>query len=397
MKLHLTALTLLLALSGGAQAMSHGEYIARAADCAACHTAENGAPLAGGLKFATPVGDIYATNITPDAQQGIGSYSFADFERAMRQGVAKDGHHLYPAMPYTAYAKMSEADLRALYDYLMHEVTPQPVANRDADIPWPLSMRWPLALWNRLFHQEARWRPQPQQSAQLNRGAYLVEGPGHCGSCHTPRGWAMQEQALDNRDARYLSGAELDGWYAPSLRGLPPEETVALLRSGRSAHAAVAGPMGEVVRHSTQYLTDDDRQAIAAWLHSLPANTSSAAAMPTAGAMQAGQQTYAMYCATCHGGDGEGVPGVIPRLAGNGALRAENPLTALRVVLEGAQTPTTDHDIAQTMPGYGWTLSNRQAADLMSYLRGSWGNQAAPVSEQQVRDARALSDKAEQR
>ncbi|MFD1803218.1 c-type cytochrome [Mixta tenebrionis] len=391
MRLRLSSLGLLLALSGSAQAMSHGEYVARAADCVACHSAENGAPLAGGVAFSTPVGAVYATNITPDREYGIGNYSFEDFDRAMRQGIAKDGHHLYPAMPYTAYAKMSETDMRALYQWLMHEVPAQPVANRDSDIPWPLSMRWPLALWNQLFHRDEGWQSQAQQSERWNRGAYLVEGPGHCGSCHTPRGWAMQEQALDNGDARYLSGAELDGWYAPSLRGLAPEETVSLLKTGHSARSAIAGPMGEVVRHSTQYLTDEDLQAIAVYLRSLPAAASGVAGAPAASVMQAGRQTYAMYCSTCHGAKGEGVPNVIPALSGNTALTADNPLTALRVVLDGAQTPVTAEHMAQTMPGYGWTLSDRQAADLMSYLRGSWGNQAAPVTVQQVGQARQLN------
>lgn len=388
MKQTLSAFALLVALTGSAQAMSAGEYIAKAGDCSACH----GETLAGGMKFATPLGAIYATNITPDKQHGIGNDSFADFERAMRQGVAKDGHHLYPAMPYTAYAKMSEADLRALYDYLQHDVAPQPQANRASDISWPLSIRWPLAIWNRLFHQEARWQPDTQQSAAWNRGAYLVQGAGHCGSCHTPRGWAMQEQALSEHDTRYLSGAELDGWYAPSLRGLPAEQVVSLLKTGRSAHSAVAGPMGDVVSHSTQYLSDSDLQAIGSYLRSLPPVAPVAASTrPGAAVMQSGARTYAKYCATCHGGKGEGVDNTIPALTDNAALLADNPLTALRVVLEGAQTPITGQEMAQKMPGYGWTLNDKQMADLMSYLRGSWGNQAAPVTEEQVREARKFT------
>ena len=385
MKRRLSGVILLL-LTGSAYAMSAGEYIAKAADCHACH----GTTLAGGATLSTPLGAVYATNITPDAQYGIGSYSFTDFDRAMRQGIAQDGHYLYPAMPYTAYAKMNEADMRALYNYLMHEVSPQRVANRASDIPWPLSMRWPLAIWNQLFHQQQRWQPQPQQSALWNRGAYLVQGAGHCGSCHTPRGWAMQEQALDNSDAHYLSGAELEGWYAPSLRGLPSEHVVSLLKTGRSVHSAIAGPMGEVVSHSTQYLTDNDLQAIGTYLHSLTPAPS--LTVPVANRTQSGHQTYASYCATCHGSKGEGVNGMIPALSGNSALTAENPLTALRVVLEGAQTPVTQHDVAQTMPGYGWALSDREAADLMNYLRSSWGNQALAVTEKQVSEARALSE-----
>ncbi|ANS44278.1 c-type cytochrome [Serratia inhibens] len=385
----------LLVAGGSAQAMSAGEYVARAGDCTACHTAPGGALLAGGMKFPTPLGAIYATNITPDKQHGIGSYSFDEFDRAMRQGIAKDGHRLYPAMPYTSYAKMNAADMRALYDYLMQEVPAQNAANRAGDISWPLSMRWPLAVWNQLFHDDAQYQPDNGQSAEWNRGAYLVQGAGHCGSCHTPRGWAMQEKGLDSKEPAFLSGAELDGWYASNLRGMPQEEVAALLKTGRSRHAAVAGPMSEVVAHSTQYLTDSDLSAIAAYLHSLAAEKPQAgkAVAPVAGNQQAGQRTYAMYCSTCHGNKGEGSDNTIPALAGNATVTADNPLTALRVLLEGAQTPITRQATAIAMPGYGWVLNDRQAADLMSYLRGNWGNQAGAVTAQQVQEARKLAEK----
>ncbi|AGP45635.1 Alcohol dehydrogenase cytochrome c subunit precursor [Serratia plymuthica] len=385
----------LLAAGGSAQAMSAGEYVAKAGDCTACHTAPGGALLAGGMKFPTPLGAIYATNITPDKQHGIGAYSFDEFDRAMRQGIAKDGHRLYPAMPYTSYAKMNAADMRALYDYLMQEVPAQNAANRASDISWPLSMRWPLAVWNQLFHDDAQYRPDSGQSAEWNRGAYLVQGAGHCGSCHTPRGWAMQEKGLDSKEPAFLSGAELDGWYASNLRGMSQEEVAALLKTGRSRHAAVAGPMSEVVTHSTQYLTDGDLNAIATYLHSLAAEKPPAekAVAPVAGSQQAGQRTYAMYCSTCHGNKGEGSDNTIPALAGNATVTADNPLTALRVLLEGAQTPITQQATAIAMPGYGWALNDRQAADLMSYLRGSWGNQAGAVTAQQVQEARKLAEK----
>ncbi|MEE4407790.1 MULTISPECIES: c-type cytochrome [unclassified Serratia (in: enterobacteria)] len=385
----------LLAAGGSAQAMSAGEYVAKAGDCTACHTAPGGALLAGGMKFPTPLGAIYATNITPDKQHGIGAYSFDEFDRAMRQGIAKDGHRLYPAMPYTSYARMNAADMRALYDYLMQEVPAQNAANRASDISWPLSMRWPLAVWNQLFHDDAQYRPDSGQSAEWNRGAYLVQGAGHCGSCHTPRGWAMQEKGLDSKEPAFLSGAELDGWFASNLRGMPQEEVAALLKTGRSRHAAVAGPMSEVVAHSTQYLTDGDLNAIAAYLHSLAAEKPQAekAIAPVVGSQQAGQRTYAMYCSTCHGKKGEGSDNTIPALAGNATVTADNPLTALRVLLEGAQTPITQQATAIAMPGYGWALNDRQAADLMSYLRGSWGNQAGAVTAQQVQEARKLAEK----
>lgn len=379
----------LMATAGSAMAMSEGEYVAKSADCAACHTSPQGADLSGGVRFATPVGEIYSTNITPDIQHGIGGYSFEEFDKAMREGIAKDGHALYPAMPYTSYVKMSGKDMRALYDYLMKEVKPQPVANRENDISWPMSVRWPLRVWNSIFLEDGEYRPQADQSAQWNRGAYLVQGAGHCGACHTPRGWAQQEKALDEKDMAFLSGGELDGWSAPSLRGLKisQPELVALLKSGRNTHDAVSGPMGEVITNSTQFMTDDDLNSMAVYLLSLKAEAQPAPAKKAV-ATEAGQQTFMRYCSTCHGVKGDGKAFAIPALAGNLTVSAENPQTLLRVILYGAQTPVTAEHMSNTMPGYGWTLTDQQAADLTNTLRASWGNQAAAVTPGDVAKAR---------
>ncbi len=379
----------LMATAGSAMAMSEGEYVAKSADCAACHTSPQGADLSGGVRFATPVGEIYSTNITPDIQHGIGGYSFEEFDKAMREGIAKDGHALYPAMPYTSYVKMSGKDMRALYDYLMKEVKPQPVANRENDISWPMSVRWPLRVWNSIFLEDGEYRPQADQSAQWNRGAYLVQGAGHCGACHTPRGWAQQEKALDEKDMAFLSGGELDAWSAPSLRGLKisQPELVALLKSGRNTHDAVSGPMGEVITNSTQFMTDDDLNSMAVYLLSLKAEAQPAPAKKAV-ATEAGQQTFMRYCSTCHGVKGDGKAFAIPALAGNLTVNAENPQTLLRVILYGAQTPVTAEHMSNTMPGYGWTLTDQQAADLTNTLRASWGNQAAAVTPGDVAKAR---------
>ena len=379
----------LMATAGSAMAMSEGEYVAKSADCAACHTSPQGADLSGGVRFATPVGEIYSTKITPDIQHGIGGYSFEEFDKAMREGIAKDGHALYPAMPYTSYVKMSGKDMRALYDYLMKEVKPQPVANRENDISWPMSVRWPLRVWNSIFLEDGEYRPQADQSAQWNRGAYLVQGAGHCGACHTPRGWAQQEKALDEKDMAFLSGGELDGWSAPSLRGLKisQPELVALLKSGRNTHDAVSGPMGEVITNSTQFMTDDDLNSMAVYLLSLKAEAQPAPAKKAV-ATEAGQQTFMRYCSTCHGVKGDGKAFAIPALAGNLTVNAENPQTLLRVILYGAQTPVTAEHMSNTMPGYGWTLTDQQAADLTNTLRASWGNQSAAVTPGDVAKAR---------
>lgn len=379
----------LMATAGSAMAMSEGEYVAKAADCAACHTSPQGAALSGGVRFATPVGEIYSTNITPDIQHGIGGYSFEEFDKAMREGIAKDGHALYPAMPYTSYVKMSGKDMRALYNYLMKEVKSQPVANRENDISWPMSMRWPLRVWNSAFLEDGEFIPQADKSAQWNRGAYLVQGAGHCGACHTPRGWAQQEKAVDEKDMAFLSGGELDGWSAPSLRGLKisQPELVTLLKTGRNTHAAVSGPMGEVITNSTQFMTDDDLNSMAVYLLSLKAEAQPAP-VKKAVATEAGQQTFMRYCSTCHGVKGDGKDSAIPALAGNLTVNAENPQTLLRVILYGAQTPVTAEHMSNTMPGYGWTLTDQQAADLTNTLRASWGNQAAEVTPGEVAKAR---------
>ncbi|MGE4754078.1 cytochrome c [Yersinia enterocolitica] len=381
--------TQLTVTTGSAMAMSDGEYVAKSADCVACHTSSTGPDLAGGVRFATPLGDIFSTNITPDIEQGIGDYSFEDFDKAMREGIAKDGHPLYPAMPYTSYAKMTRKDIRALYDYLMNEVKPQPVANPDNEISWPMSIRWPLHVWNSMLLEKGEYIPLADQSAEWNRGAYLVQGAGHCGACHTPRGWAQQEKALDDKSPAFLSGGELDGWSAPSLRGLniSQSELVTLLKTGRNAKDAVSGPMGEVITHSIQFMTDADLNSMAIYLLSLKTEEQEKP-KKKAVATPAGQQTFMRYCSTCHGLQGDGNENTIPALAGNMTVNAENPQTLLRVILGGGQTPVTAEHMSNTMPGYGWTLTDQQVAELTNTLRANWGNHATAVTAEDVAKAR---------
>ena len=182
-----------------------GEYLARAGDCVSCHSVRGGKAFAGGLPMGTPMGAIYSTNITPDPETGIGKYSLEDFDRAVRSGVAKDGHRLYPAMPYPSYAKISDEDIQALYTFFMKEVPPVAQANKKNEIPWYLRPRWPLAIWNVIFAPKGAYVANQNHDAAWNRGAYLVEGLGHCGACHTPRGWAFQEKAVDDSKDAYLA------------------------------------------------------------------------------------------------------------------------------------------------------------------------------------------------
>ena len=214
----------------------------------------------------------------PGPDTGIGTYSLADFDRAVRHGVAPGGRRLYPAMPYPSYAKLSDDDIRAMYAFFMKGVQPANQPNIPSDIPWPLNMRWPIALWNGVFAPTATYAANPNQDALWNRGAYIVQGPGHCGSCHTPRGLAFNEKALDESGKPFLAGALLDGWYAPSLRQDPNSglgrwsepEIVQFLKTGRNKHAVVYGSMTEAFNNSTQFMADDDLAAIARYLKSLP-------------------------------------------------------------------------------------------------------------------------------
>ncbi|EUK19436.1 c-type cytochrome [Commensalibacter papalotli (ex Servin-Garciduenas et al. 2014)] len=376
--------------------MSQGEYIFRASDCAACHTAPNGKELAGGVRFPTPLGYIYSTNITPDKKYGIGDWSYNDFVRAVRKGVSKDGRHLYPAMPFPSYVKLSDEDMRALYDYLMQDVKPQEVANRPSDISWPLSIRWPIGAWNRMYTETKRFQPRQDKSEQWNRGAYLVQGPGHCGTCHTPRGFGMQEKSFDEQKGSYLSGAQLAGWYAPSIRntGFSKEETIDLLKKGRSKNKAIAGPMDEVVSESTQYLSDKDLDAIATYLADMDDHKSSATsgAKKTISILQTeynnGEFMYKRYCSTCHGTDGKGNDHVIPPLQGNLTVNSEDPLTLIRIVLEGGETPVTHNNLPYKMPGYQWVLTDKDTADVLNYIRTNWGNHAELITPEEIKSTK---------
>ncbi|MBB2188562.1 cytochrome c [Gluconacetobacter azotocaptans] len=411
---HLSAAALLVGLasaSGGARAaddaqVARGAYIARAGDCVACHTATGGAPFAGGLAIETPMGRIYSTNITPDPETGIGTYDFAAFDRAVRGGVNQAGHRLYPAMPYPSYARVTPDDMQALYAYFMHGVKPQHQPDRAADIPWPLSMRWPLMFWDAMFAPSPATVPAAASGSadQLARGRYLVVGLEHCGSCHTPRGFALQEKALTDADgAAYLSGAPIDGWLAKSLRSDGPDglsawsvqDIVTFLKTGRNNQVAAFGGMKDVVAHSTQYLNDDDLTAIALYLKSLggkggaaPAlrpDAAAATALRTGHGLPRGGRVFLDNCAACHRTGGQGYDGVFPRLALSSVVNSADPMSLVRIVLEGSRmAPTAGAPAAFGMPGLGWRLDDRDVADVVTFIRTSWGNHGAPVSAQDV-------------
>jgi mono/diheme cytochrome c family protein len=391
--------------------VQRGAYLARAGDCIACHTAREGQPFAGGLPLNTPIGVIYSTNITPDLETGIGRWNADDFVKVMREGVAKKGYHLYPAMPYTSYARLSQEDLSALYAYFMQGMEPVRNPNRPTQLSWPLGMRSLMAVWNALYFKKGEYTADPDKNASWNRGAYLVQGLGHCGECHTPRGLAGQMKAGSEQDGRhYLAGATLDNWYASPLTGdletglhaWSEDEIVEFLRTGRTARVAAFGVMAEVVEKSTQYLTDQDLMAIAEYLKSLPSsnyegqgNADSAmqasAATAATHALRAGDigmrgsRVYLDNCNACHRSDGSGANRTFPNLVKNEPVNAQDPISLIHIVLTGASMPSTQTaPSALAMPDFGWRLSDAEVADVVSFVRGSWGNHGAAVSWEEV-------------
>jgi len=388
--------------------VEHGKYVAVLGDCAACHTAAGGQPFAGGVPFSTPVGTVYSSNITPDRDSGIGNYSFADFVRVMRLGVTPDGTRLYPAMPYTAYAKVPDEDLQDLFAYLQSGLAPVEQARRPSTIPWPLSMRWPLALWNLAFHHNSRFVADGSKDEQWNRGAYLVQGLTHCGTCHTPRGIAFEEVDVTGKSDLYLSGTDFDGTSPINLRGnigdglgrWSASDIAELLKSGRNPHSAVTGPMADVVRDSTQYMTEQDVAAIATYLKSLSpapedrrpafaANDATIRTIVAGNERSTGGRIYMDSCAACHRLSGSGESFAFPTLAGNSSVLNSDPSSLIAVILNGARLPSTAAaPTGLAMPPFGWRYGDADIAKLATFVRANWGNSAPPVTAAQVANVR---------
>lgn len=385
-----------------------GEYVARLADCYACHTAPNGQPFAGGLAMQTPIGAIYSTNITPDLETGIGSYRYADFKAAVQHGIAPNGKLLYPAMPYTSYVVMSDEDIQAMYAYFMKGVAPVKQSNAKGMILPVLNWRWPLSYWQVLFAPKREFVSLTESNVRVNRGKYLVEGAGHCGACHTPRGVAYQEKALSEDGMHFLSGAVIDGWWAKSLRGdayglasWSKEELAEFFKTGRTNRSAAFGAMAEVIEHSTQYWNDEDIESIAEYLKTLPAAPNQETELAdkpdtTTNMLLSGQYDnrgallYAEHCIACHRTDGNGVAGVFPALNRNSAVYSPQAQSVIQVTLEGGRAPHTQHDaIAFSMPAFKH-LSDDDVADLVNFVRNGWHNQAPEISRKEVAEIRQL-------
>jgi nicotinate dehydrogenase subunit B len=373
-----------------AATIARGRELAALGDCAVCHTAPNGAMHAGGRALETPFGIIYSTNMTPDIETGIGAWSYPAFERAMREGIHRDGRHLYPAFPYSHFARTTEADMQALYAYMMAQ-EPVRAENRANELAFPFNLRPLLAGWNALFHQDAVFEPDATKSEVWNRGAYLVEGLGHCGACHSPRNALGAEKA----DA-YLAGGFAEGWEAPPLTSLShaplpwtQDELFAYLRTGESRfHGVAAGPMAPVVKELAA-LPDEDIRAMAVYLSSFNENEISKAAHDELAAKlewstgsrmvttsRVGSRLYQGACAVCHEVGGPALFGSRPSLALNSNLHSAVPDNLIRVILDGIPSPAST--ALGYMPGFKDSMSTEQVAELVSYLRQQFAPHKPP-------------------
>ena len=372
--------------AANASPIERGRYLAAAGDCAGCHTTTGGAPYAGGRPLETPFGTVLSANLTPDAT-GLKAWSADQFYRAMHEGVSANGDHLYPAFPYNYFTRMPRADTDALFAYLQSLA---PVSNKPDrnQLPFPFNIRALMSVWNLLYLDKSTFVPDAARSAQWNRGAYLVEGPGHCAACHTPKTVLGGPQK-----GRDFQGGAFGTWFAPDLTpngrtglgGWTRDETVAFLKTGRNAHASASGEMGLVVQDSTSQLADDDLQAIAAYLGDRAASPAAQMTPPDIAVMKAGEAIFADECAACHLGRGQGQTLAFPPLANSANAQQLDPTTTLHLILAGAQaSPTRAAPTPFTMPAFAWKLDDRQVAAVATYLRNNWGNAAPAVSAEQV-------------
>ncbi len=380
--------------------ITRGEYLAHVGDCVACHTEINGPAFAGGRPMATPFGNLYAPNITPDDETGIGLWTAEDFYRMMHTGVSRDGTLLYPAMPFANYTNVTRADSDAIYSYLL-SVPPVRRENRSHELRFPFNQRELLIGWRTLYFNEGEFVADPRQSAQWNRGEYLVKGLGHCSMCHT----AVNALGGSSESKAFEGGMiPNQNWYAPSLTsnreaGLENwdlQDIADLLQAGTSKRGAVYGPMAEVVYNSLQYLTDEDAQAMAVYLKSLPPRESepappSQARLVNPSVMELGRKTYVQQCEVCHGDEGEGHGPAFPPLAGNQSITMSTPVNSIRMVLNGGYAPGTKKNARpHGMPPFSHILSDEEVAAVVTYIRVAWNNSGTPITPDQANDLRKL-------
>lgn len=374
--------------------VERGRYLTIVADCGSCHTLPgSGHELAGGRPIETPFGTLLAPNITPDTETGIGAWTDDEFVNALTKGTGRNGTQLYPAMPYTYYTKLTRDDALAIRAYLN---TIPAVHNtvKSNQLPFPFNMRWTMAIWNELFFRPQTFARDTHESAQWNRGAYLAEGPAHCGMCHTPKNFL----GADNNSQR-LQGYNLQGWFAPNItgdsrRGLgswSADDIATYLETGHNKIAMTTGLMSETLSLSTSRMREDDLKAIAVYLKGQPGQSNVSATAPDRSVMKKGAQIYADECSGCHKPDGSGIPALFPTLKGAPAAQQTDPTSLLRVVLRGAEAAGTSRaPTAPSMPAFSWILTDDQVAAVITYIRNAWGNSAPPVSAGDVQKARQV-------
>jgi mono/diheme cytochrome c family protein len=373
--------------------IERGHYLAIVGDCAPCHTVPGGKPYAGGRKIETPFGTLVSSNITPDRETGIRAWTDDEFVNSMHDGTGRNGTRLYPAMPYTYYTRATREDALAIRAYL---ATLDPVRNEviSNQLPFPFNVRASMAVWNALFFKRGRFEPVAGKSEQWNRGAYLVQGLGHCGACHTAKNILGADKT-----SRALKGGELQGWYAPNLTNDPRiglgswsvDEVAAYLKTGHNNISAASGPMSEVVAASTSQMTDDDLKAMAVYLKDhAPLDVRPHQPISDQDRiMRAGQAVYLDNCAACHDAAGTGIAKLFSALKESPSVLADDPISVIRVVLQGAQSVATESaPTGSSMPAHGWKLPDEQVAAVVTYIRNSWGNAASAVSASDVASAR---------
>jgi mono/diheme cytochrome c family protein len=375
--------------------LRRGQYLVAVGDCMSCHLREGGEALAGGLPLNTPFGTIYTSNITSDQETGIGAWTPEQFHHAMHDGIGVHGENLYPAFPYPQFARVTREDTDAILAWL--KATPAvhytPPANK---LPFPFNIRFIVKGWNLLFLKSDEFKPDAAQSAEWNRGAYLVSGLGHCAACHTPKNMFGADKSGEQ-----FRGGTLDNWVAPDLTanartGLgewTADDVAEFLREGRNAHAGAAGSMGDVITYSTSLINDADRHAIAVYLKALPASPAITTVTADAGTLRRGAAIYTDACASCHLENGVGQSRLFPPLGHDAMLQQADVTGLAHLILAGSRVGTAPNSPSPlTMPSFAWKLSDGEIADVSTYLRNSWGNQASPVSAAQIHDVRHRLD-----
>ena len=359
--------------------VARGKYLADAGDCMACHTKPGGTPFAGGRYLPTPFGPLSTPNITPDQITGIGKWTDDQFYRVFHEGIGENGEYLYPAMPYPWYTKVTRDDVLAIKAYLL-SLQPVNAPREPNKLMFPFNIRTGLFAWNEAFFHPGTFKPDPAKSAEVNRGAYLVQGLGHCGECHNGHG-LFGNGAV----ARPLQGGPIQDWYAPNLTSdvhegvgkYSDDQLVSYLKTGQAqGMGAAAGPMAETIHDSLSKLTDADLHAIVAYLKATPPEASYTAALRSdyTGPQPAGRQVYLDNCVSCHQSNGQGIQGAVASLVGNGAVLAGGPQDVIRVILGGIEAKGTD----APMPAIGSGMTDQQVAEVTNYVRQAWGNKAPP-------------------